>query len=364
MPDYATKHQAMITHADYPYNTEPPMGLLRQNFTTPTGLFFVRNHGSMPNIDADRYRLSITGMTQQPLQFSLDDIRHNFSKRAVTATLQCAGNRRDELVEVAPILDELPWSAEAIGNAVWSGASLRDVLLEAGVKPEAEHVAFNSLDEVELEEQKFGFGGSVPIEKALSEEVLLAYEMNGESLPVEHGAPLRVIVPGYIGARSVKWLASITLQEKPSANYYQAHAYKLFLPQVGKESVDWEEGLTLGELSVNSVICHPRNGEHVASGTVSVQGYAIAGGGRSVARVDLSTDGGKSWVTADPLEENEPWAWRFWERSVNIEPGQHELVARAWDSAANTQPGDIEQIWNFKGYMNNSWHRVRVFCDS
>jgi sulfite oxidase len=194
----------------------------------------------------------------------------------------------------------------------------------------------------------------------MSPEVLLAYEMNGEPLTAEHGAPLRVVTPGYVGARSVKWLGSIRLQEEPSSNYYQAYAYKLFPPEVDEETAEWEKGLMLGELSVNSVIYQPMNEETVPAGSVPVRGYAITGGGRSVERVDVSIDGGESWVTAELEEGNDPWAWRFWEASVDLEPGQYEIVARAWDAAANTQPELAEHIWNFKGYMNNSWHKVQV----
>jgi sulfite oxidase len=356
------KHPETIIRSRQPFNAEPPLNLLRQNFTTPTKLFFARNHGSIPEIDPDQYHLSVTGMVQRELRLSLEEIRNDFSRSTVTATLQCAGNRRDELMEVAPVPGEVPWSAGAIGNAKWSGVPLQEVLQTAGVDPKARHAAFTGLDEVEMEADKFGFGGSIPIEKAMSLEVVLAYEMNGELLALEHGAPLRVVVPGYIGARSVKWLASITLQEEPSSNYYQRHAYKLFPPQVDEETANWEEGLMLGELSVNSVICHPMDGETLPAGPVSVQGYAITGGERSVERVDVSVDGGESWVTADLQERNGPWAWRFWETSIDLGPGRYEIVARAWDAAANTQPELAEQIWNFKGYMDNSWHRVKVLC--
>jgi len=245
-------------------------------------------------------------------------------------------------------------------SAMRSGVPLREVLQSAGVDLEVQHAAFSGLDKIEVEDQRFGLGGSVPIQKAMSPEVLLAYEMNGEPLTAEHGAPLRVVAPGYLGARSVKWLGSITLQEDPSSNYYQAHAYKLFPPHIDEETADWGKGLMLGELPVNSVICQPTEEETVSAGQVSVRGYAITGGERSVERVEVSVDGGESWATADLQEGNEPWAWRFWEASVDLEPGQYEIVARAWDAAANTQPELSEQIWNFKGYMSNSWHRVEV----
>jgi sulfite oxidase len=355
-----SKHSEMITHSEQPRNLEPPIERLRQDFATPTELFYVRNHGSLPQIDANEYRLSVTGMVQQELRLSMTELREDFSKSTVVATLQCAGNRRQGLMEVAPMPGEEPWSAGAIGNAQWSGVPLVVVLEAAGVEPEAQHAAFDGLDEIGMEKQRFGLGGSIPIQKALSSEVLLAYEMNGEPLMVDHGAPLRVVVPGYIGARSVKWLDSITLQEEPSTNYFQAYSYKLFPPEVDEETADWEQGLMLGELPVNSVICQPGDGETVQAGTITLRGYAITGGNRSVQRVEVSIEGSESWLTAKLQEGNEPWAWRFWEASVDLEPGQYEIVVRAWDAAANTQPELSEQIWNFKGYMNNSWHTIKV----
>ena len=363
MGTHSEKHPEIVTRSELPLNAEPPLELLRQSFITPTKLFYVRNHGSIPEPDTNEYRLAVTGMVQQELRLSIDEIRENFSKGTVTATLQCAGNRRQGLMEVASIPGEEPWSAGAIGNAQWSGAPLWEVLQAAGVKPEVQHVAFTGLDEIEMESQRFGFGGSIPIGKAMNPEVLLAYEMNGEPLAVEHGFPLRAVAPGYIGARSVKWLSSITLQEEPSFNYYQAYSYKLFPPEVDEETADWEKGLMLGEMAVNSVICQPTDGETVPAGQVLLRGYAITGGDRSVQRVDVSTDGGESWVTAELQEGNEPWAWRFWETSVDLESGQYEIVARAWDAAANTQPESAQQIWNFKGYMNNSWHRIKVVAE-
>ncbi|MGH2524914.1 MAG: molybdopterin-dependent oxidoreductase, partial [Anaerolineales bacterium] len=200
------KHPDFLVRSASPYNGGPPLGLLREAFVTPNELFFVRNHGNVPRVDPAHYRLSIGGLVKRPRALSLDELRQNFPKRTLTATLQCAGNRREELIEVAPIPDELPWGEEAISNAAWAGAALRDVLGEgpAGIAPEARHVAFAGLDDVQRQGKTLGFGSSIPIEKALSLEVLLAYEMNGEPLPPAHGFPVRAIVPGYIGARSVK----------------------------------------------------------------------------------------------------------------------------------------------------------------
>jgi sulfite oxidase len=354
-----SKHPSFIIHSNVPFNGGAPLDLLREHFVTPSGLFYVRNHGTVPTIDTtSRYRLNVGGLVNKPLALSLDELKNIFPKRRLTVTLECAGNRRDELINIAPTPGETPWGAEAISNAEWRGVALWEVLLAAEVAERAQYVTFTGLDEVERDGRKFGFGGSIPIDKATRPEVLLAYEMNGEPLAPEHGFPLRVVTPGYIGARSVKWLSNITLQAEPSANYFQAHAYQLFPPQTDSKTADWSKGFQLGELSVNAAICAPRDGAETNS-PVLVQGYALSGGHR-IERLDLSTDDGATWVTAHLAPNDSPWAWTFWEAELSLAPGVYEIVARAWDSAANTQPEDAAKIWNFKGYMNNAWHRVKV----
>lgn len=356
-----SKHPDFVVHEAEPFNAGPPLGLLAKNFITPIELFFSRNHGAVPAIDPQAYRLIVGGMVSQPLAFSLDDIRTRFKKRTVMATLQCAGNRRDELASAAPIPHELPWGAEAISNAVWGGASVREVLQAAGPEADARHAAFIGADVVERLNTRFGYGSSIPLEKALADEALLAYEMNGEALPALHGGPLRVLVPGYIGARSVKWITEITLQAEPSDNYFQARAYRLFPPEVRPENVVWEEGRMLGELWVNAVICQPQNQQQMAAGPVQVSGYAM-GGAHPVERVELSTDGGATWTPAEITQPSQLWTWCLWQGRVTLPEGPQQILARAWDSAGNTQPEDITAIWNFKGYANNVWHRVQVNC--
>jgi sulfite oxidase len=361
------KHSGLLVRQEDPFNAGPAPELLRRGFITPNELFFVRNHGAVPEVDPASWRLEIGGLVKRPLRVSLAELRL-MPRSTVTATLQCAGNRRVELTRVAPIPNELGWDTEAISTAVWGGVPLRELLAAAAPLPEAEHVAFTGLDETERHGVRFRFGGSIPLDKARASEVLLADEMNGAPLPPVHGAPLRAVVPGYIGARSVKWLAAVTVQERPSDNYFQAKAYRLFPAHVDAGNVDWESGMMLGELPVNSVICSPGEGETLAAGTVEVQGYAMAGGGREVARVDLSADGGRSWTTAAigttaaVQPEDGRWAWRLWKGRLELPAGEHEIVCRAWDSAAQTQPEHPAQVWNFKGYANNAWHRVRVTC--
>jgi sulfite oxidase len=350
----------LVVRTETPFNAGMPPATLVDSQVTPIERFFVRSHAPAPEIDEAAFRLSVGGATEKTLGLSLGELRDRFPKKTVVATLQCAGNRRAELSAVEPINDQVQWDADPIGNAEWGGVPLREVLQAAGIGEGALHAAFTGLDGVQEKGTTFGFGGSVPIEKAMSAEVLLAYEMNGQPLPLDHGAPLRVVVPGYIGARSVKWLGSISLQAEPSDNHYQARAYKIFPPHVRADTADWPNGLMLGELSVTSAICRPAAGENVAISPVTVQGYAAAGGGRLVERVEVSVDGGESWAVANLLGEPNRWAWRLWEIRLDLDPGEHELISRAWDSAANTQPEDVRKIWNFKGYMNNAWHRVTV----
>lgn len=354
------KDPAMIVYQEHPWNVGAPAECVRQTFFTPQERFFARNHSSVPEVDVQRYRLSVTGMVQFPLDLSLDELRATFPEAQVMATLQCAGHRRKELAALQPIPGEIPWGAETISTAVWRGVPLRKVLLAAGIAPGARHVAFLGLDEMERGGEPFSFGGSIPIEKAMSAETLLAYEMNGEPLPPLHGFPLRVIVPGYIGARSVKWVTNIQVQAHPSTNYFQAHAYKLFPADVQVEHADWATGQMLGELPLNAVICHPQEGETLAAGPIFIEGYAITGAGGHIERVELSVDEGATWTQATLLEASSPWTWRFWEASLTLPAGTYQMAVRAWDSAGRTQPQDARQIWNCKGYLNNAWHRVKI----
>jgi sulfite oxidase len=157
----------------------------------------------------------------------------------------------------------------------------------------------------------------------------------------------------------VKWLTGISVQEQPSDNYFQQHDYKLLPAASGPESADWSAGVMLGDLPVNSAILSPSEAAELAAGPVMVEGYAVVGGGRSIGRVDVSADGGRTWRKAE-LDRNGPWAWTLWKTELELPPGHAEIVVRAWDSAAQTQPERLETVWNNKGYMNNAWHRIGV----
>jgi sulfite oxidase len=361
--DLDGKHPDLIVRQAAPPNAGPPLSLLAHAHTTPTDLFFVRSHADTPTYDPHTYRLSIGGLVRRPLSLSLAELHENFPRSHIRATLQCAGNRRTELLAYGDIPGELAWGADAIGTAVWGGVSLRAVLDAAQPLEGAQHAAFLSFDQATKEGRTFPFGGSVPLAKALAGEVLLADEMNGAPLLPIHGAPLRVIVPGYIGARSVKWLAAVALQAGPSENYFQTQAYRLFPADLKDAPADAARGMMLGELSLTSVICTPGADARLPAGCVRVAGYAMAGGGRTVERVELSADGGASWRQAE-LGQAEPWAWRLWHATLELAPGPAQLAVRAWDSAANVQPEDYRTVWNCKGYMNNAWHRIDVIVEA
>lgn len=350
----------LLVRSHEPFNAEPRLGCLAASFVTPTETFYVRSHGSVPELDGRTWRLTISGGGLSPVELSLADLRDRFPRRSVVATMQCAGNRRSELNAVKPT-SGVQWDAGAIGTAEWSGAALGDVLRAAGLRDGTGlHVAFSCHDVLDHEGERLHYGVSIPGPKALSPEVLLAYDMNGAELTPEHGFPLRLVVPGYAGVRSPKWLQAIEVRDRPSDNPMQQLDYKLFPPHVCKESADWSRGLSIDELPLNSVICEPAPGAAVPAGRIRVSGYAVASG-RAIARVDLSADAGRTWTEAElQAGSDQPWAWTLWSAELDLPRGRHELVVRALDSAGQTQPARPEEVWNFKGYCCAAWHRVTV----
>jgi len=267
--------------------------------------------------------------------------------------MQCAGNRRADMQGVRPTSGD-PWAPGAIGNAAWTGVALADVLRAAGAETGASlHIAFDACDEVEMpKEGRFTYGASIPMAKAMSPEVLLAYAMNGEPLAPEHGFSLRAVVPGFAGVRSPKWLTAITVQDKPSGNHMQQRDYKLVPPNLTEATVDWDKGVTIYDMPLNSAICEPAPGAGLKAGGTTA---------RDIMRVDVSSDGGRTWKKAElERDADAPRSWTFWSATLELPKGRHELAVRAWDSAGQTQPAPPDDIWNFKGYLSAAWHRVRV----
>jgi sulfite oxidase len=351
------KRPDMVVHEQEPFNAETSLAALDEGPLTATDAFYARGHGAVPEIDSAAWRLHVHGLVERELSLSLVTLREAFREREVTATLQCAGNRRAGLMAIRDIPGQAPWGPGATGTAKWTGVALADVLALAGPLGASGHVGFAGVDlssEVRPAER---FGGSIPIDKARRPEVLLAWAMNGEPLPPVHGAPLRVVVPGYIGARSVKWLERIEVRSAPWQGYFQHVVYRL-LPEDGAQGPG--AGMPLGLVALNSDVLSPADGETVAAGPLEVRGYAFAGGERHVTRVDVSLDGGASWSQTELLDDVGPWAWRHWRIMVDLAPGEHEILVRAWDSSAATQPEDEAGLWNPPGYVNNARPHVRV----
>ena len=339
------KRTDMTVHEAEPFNAEAPRAALR-SARTPLDAFYVRSHGPVPLIAPDDWRLRVDGLVDRELTLSFDGLRERYAHREVVATLQCAGNRRSVLIALRDIPGH-PWGSGATGTASWHGVALADVLAEAGVRDGARHVAFLGAELSHEPDPPERFGASIPLEKALRDEVLLAWEMNGEPLAPVHGAPVRAIVPGYIGARSVKWLQHVTVQEHPSTNFFQSVAYRL-------------DGEALGAIPLNADIVSPIDGATVPAGELRVSGYALAGDGCEVASVEVSADGGATWRPAALSAEGGRWAWRRWEAAVEIAPGSAEIVARARDERGATHAADATEVWNVAGYANTAWPRVRV----
>eukprot|EP00118_Oscarella_pearsei_P025113 m.307539 g.307539 ORF g.307539 m.307539 type:complete len:511 (+) comp42422_c0_seq1:128-1660(+) len=353
-----------------PFNAETPLSLLGDQFYTPNSIFFVRNHLPVPEVNVDAYKLRVGGMGVRNVTYTLRELRDKYAHHMISATVQCAGNRRTGLSAVK-VVRGLSWGQAAIGTATWTGVRLRDVLLDAGcdVNGDAKHIEFECLDKDMTGD---AYAVSIPIEKALSEDggVLLVFEMNGKPLPPDHGYPLRVIVPGVAGARNAKWVTKIIAKASESDSFWQQEDYKVFDPSSLPETADYSRATSIQETPVQSAITEPASGTVVDPDeeTVTVKGYAFSGGGRDINRVDVTIDGGLTWHRACLQQAksegfNKQWAWTLWEVDVDIPKGRTgsmEIACRAVDSANNTQPEKGEHVWNFRGLLNNSWHCVHV----
>ena len=360
--DAAKTESKLITRQEEPYNAEPALADLVKNHITPVELFYVRSHGPVPKVDGATFKVKISGLVNRELEFTVAELKDKFDTHKIAATLTCAGNRRQEMSAIKKV-GGVQWDAGAIGHAEWMGAMLADVLKAAELKPEAKHVWLEGLDPIkEKDGSEAPFGGSIPIAKALAKEgrdlpSLLAHSMNGEPLTAAHGAPLRLVVPGYIGARSVKWLAKIVVSDKPSPNHYLAEAYKVIQSE---DKDDVAKAAPIYEYPINVAI-GLEQGTKLKVGKQTIRGYALASGVGSpesyITGIDVSADNGRTWEQASSRGSAGFFSWKLWEASLEILPGKQTLVARARSNRDKTpEKGE----WNFKGYLYNAWHRVRV----
>lgn len=368
------RHEDLIQHSARPCNSETPEKALG-SYITPDEKFYVRNHLWVPDVaDGDQHKLTIELPDGEEAMYTVADLRSKFKEYTVTATMQCSGNRRSHMTQNSRPTNGLQWGVGAMSNAEWTGVRLRDVLADAGlpvsdVPDEVQHVQFVGAE---------AYGASIPIEKAVSKhgDVLLVYAMNGKPLMRDHGFPLRALVPGHVAARSVKWLNKIVLSDEESTSQWQRRDYKCFGPNVGSKP-DWDSAPAIQETPVQSAITAVRqlradrldNSDlarvyGLEEESVVVEGYAFAGGGRRIVRVDVSPDDGKTWQQAQILQADEKgakaWSWRQWRLAFPSHELSGHICVKAVDESYNTQPEYYAPYYNVRGNLSNGWHRVSV----
>ncbi|RZS05992.1 hypothetical protein BHM03_00036574 [Ensete ventricosum] len=368
----------------HPLNCEPPLGqLMHHGFITPVPLHYVRNHGAVPRADWGTWTVEITGLVKRPLRLTMDELVHDFPPVEIPVTLVCAGNRRKEQNMVRQTMG-FNWGPAAISTAVWRGARLRDVLRRCGIRDPKDGALFVCFEGAEDLPGCGGGGGSkygtsLRREAAMdaSRDVMLAYMQNGELLKPDHGFPVRIIIPGFIGGRMVKWLRRIIVAPQESNSYYHYKDNRVLPSHVDEELADaeawwYKPEYIINELNINSVIITPRHDEMLLVDDSPIQqpflmrGYAYSGGGRKVTRVDITYDGGETWLPCALHHPEKPnkfgkyWCWCFWSVAVEVMDllGAKEVAVRAWDESLNTQPEKL--IWNVMGMMNNCWFKVKV----
>lgn len=331
----------MRVMSEKPLNAETPLESMR-SWITANRVFFDRNQGAIPPeaIALDQWRLTVEGAVRRPLGLDFATLRR-MPKAEAANTLECSGNGRSLLAQKAP---GNPWTIGGVGNAVWGGVWLRDVLNRAELTEKARHVAFEGFDEP-LGSARIKFVRSIPLEKALA-STILAYEMNGEPLPLKHGFPLRALALGWTGANCVKWLKTITVLEAPFEGFFMDKVYRVF-----QKGQDPRSGEVVTRLRLKSIITQPAPGETLAPGVLTVLGAAYAGED-GIDAVDVSTDGGRTWQPAEFIGPQAPFAWRQWQYLWSVaDPGDYTLMARATDDQGRRQPDQAD--WNALGYGNN-----------
>lgn len=354
----AAPNVGMIIRQRDPLNLEYPFDQL-DTFLTPTRLFYIRNHFKAPAIEKASYELKVDGAVSTPISFSYEELRAMPSETQI-ATLECAGNSRIFLV---PQAEGAQWQLGAVGNAAWTGVPLRYLLERAGLRHDACEIVFAGADrgtpkEKPIPPEPISYARSLSRAKSLSPEVLLAYQMNGEDLPQDHGFPVRLIVPGHYGMASVKWLTGIHAVRDKFQGYWQTSDYAYW------DRVDGRPvRLPLSEMRIKSQIARPSLYETIAGG----QPYTVLGacwcGDSDVNEVEVSTDGGASWSTTEFLDSPQRFAWRRWQLSWRVpdRPGRYELRSRAKDSHGKQQPQQHDL--NFGPYLIHHSFGIEVFVE-
>jgi len=331
----------LLRRAD-PLNCETPFPALTGGAVMPNERFYVRNHFAIPDLDPASWRLDVGGLVERPLSLGLAQLRAMPSTSAVV-TLECAGNGRAGLEPQAP---GEQWDIGAVSTAEWTGVPLTEVLDRAGVQAVAQEAVFRGADggPVDGRSGRVRFERSLPVDQLAHAGALLAFVMNGEELPVHHGFPLRLVVPGWYGVASVKWLTGIELIDRPFDGYFQVDRYHI-------------EGEQLSLLRVRSLIVEPAPGQTAEPGDLVIRGVAWSGAA-PVARVEVRIDDAP-WQPARLVGQRRPHAWQWWELPARLAGlGEVTIRVRATDLAGRTQPDQPQ--WNSLGYANNAVHEVRL----
>lgn len=321
---------------------ETPAELMTE-FLTPNDQFFIRSNGPVSiDIPRDEWRLAVTGLVERELDLSFADLEA-MEPRTITAFLACSGQSRGRFGNEPAAVEGTKWGNGAIGNAEWTGVSLIDILDEAGVQPGAVEVVSQGGDFPEMQR-------GLPIEIATDPDVMLVWQMNGEDLPPPNGGPVRLLVPGWGGIASTKWVVGLEVIDRPFAGTYNTESY-VIIDEVGAVV------RPVREMPVSSVITSPLPDAALPAGPVTIGGFAWSGFG-GIERVEVSTDDGATWVEAAIVEEAGPLSWVRFEASWEAASGTAMLQSRAFDQRGLGQP--VETEWNAKGYLQNSIYRVPV----
>jgi len=379
----------------HPFNVEPPVSVLEQTrFLTPSSLHYVRNHGAVPQLSWEEHQITVTNLDGVVTSFCMDALVTNMPSRELPVTLVCAGNRRKEQNMIRQTIG-FNWGPSGVSTNVWKGVLLRDLLLQCGVSETGmagKHVEFVGVEDLPnkvgpgpFADEPWGklvkYGTSIPLARAMNPayDVLIAYEANGERLQPDHGFPVRLIIPGYIGGRMIKWLDTITVLNHETKNHYHYHDNRILPPHItAEESLQghwwYKPEYIFNELNINSAMAKPDHNETLSIAqnmgkTYDVVGYAYTGGGRKITRVEVSTDGGVHWhlATIDrkerPTEYGMYWCWIWWTYPLQVADlvGCNEIWCRAWDESNNPQP--THPTWNLMGMGNNQCFRIKVHVD-
>jgi sulfite oxidase len=340
----------LIVRSTRPLDAETP-GEAFDRFLTPNRLFFIRSHFGPPAVGLAPWRLEVDGLVDRPLSLGLDDLK-GLPTATLPAVLQCSGNGRNNFSPTIPGVD---WGRGAVGNAEWSGVRLVDVLNKAGIRADAAHVRLLGADEPPHPRTP-AFFRSIPLPRALHPETLLATTMNGEPLPLLHGGPIRLVVPGWAGNHWIKWLRKVRVARDEAPGFYMQTGYKI--PKVPTPpGVDPKPSdlVPVTVMNVKSLIARPLEGAILPAGLVEVKGVAWTGEG-TVSRVEVATGPGDSWSDARLIGEARPGTWRPWSHTWDAKPGRQTLRARATDSRGEVQPETTP--WNKSGYLWNGIDRV------